>query len=141
MCRRGDPQRRQQWQAAVWQWQKSGQSVRDYCRAQGLKDSAFYFWRRKLAGHDSTSAAGHGANEQRLASQAIGGAGLSVPRGLSHTRKPRASFLPVRVVKDGQQATTGVEIALAGGRTVRVQPGFDRQALADVLHVLEGVSC
>ena len=32
--RRGDPQRRQQWQAAVWQWQKSGQSVRDYCRAE-----------------------------------------------------------------------------------------------------------
>ena len=47
--RRGNPQRERQWQAAVGQWQKSGQSVRDYCRAQGLKESAFYFWRRQLA--------------------------------------------------------------------------------------------
>ena len=46
--RRGDPQRRQQWKAAVEQWQNSGQTVRDYCRVQGLKESAFYFWRQKL---------------------------------------------------------------------------------------------
>ncbi len=139
--RRGDPQRRQQWQAAVAQWQESGQSVRDYCRAQGLKESAFYFWRRKLARHDSTGPAGQEANEQRLASQATRGAGLSVSRRLSRTPKPPASFLPVRVVRDQEQSAAGVEIVLGSGRTIRVQPGFDRRALADVLHVLEGASC
>jgi hypothetical protein len=45
--RRGDPQRRQQWQAAVWQWQQSGLSVRDFCRTQGLK--ALYL--EPTAGH------------------------------------------------------------------------------------------
>jgi hypothetical protein len=38
-------------------------------------------------------------------------------------------------------ANGGVEIVLAQGRTVRVRPGFDRQALADVLAVLEGRPC
>ena len=44
--RQGDPERERQWQAAVEQWRQSGQSVRDFCRAQGLKESAFYFWKR-----------------------------------------------------------------------------------------------
>jgi hypothetical protein len=31
------PERERRWQ--------SGQTMRDYCRAEGLKESAFYFWK------------------------------------------------------------------------------------------------
>ena len=60
----------------------------------------------------------------------------------SSPRRGTASFLPVRVVEDAAvEATRGVEIVLAHGRTVRVRPGFDRQTLADVLAVLEVRPC
>lgn len=38
-------------------------------------------------------------------------------------------------------ATGGAEIVLACGRRVRVQAGFDRQTLAEVLAVREGRPC
>ena len=52
------------------------------------------------------------------------------------------SFLPVRVVEPGvTEAARGVEIVLQQGRTVRVQSGFDRKTLVDVLAVLEVRPC
>jgi hypothetical protein len=52
------------------------------------------------------------------------------------------SLLPVRVVEETvAEATHGVEIVLACGRTVRVRSGFDRQTLMDVLAVLEVRPC
>jgi hypothetical protein len=39
------------------------------------------------------------------------------------------------------EADHSVEIILGQGRTVRVQAGFDRQTLADVLAVLEVQPC
>ena len=55
--RRCDPVRRQQWQMAIQRWQCSGQSVRAFCQQEGLKESAFFFWRRELALHDRAVAA------------------------------------------------------------------------------------
>ncbi len=108
---RGDPRRQRYWEAVVRRWREDGQSVRAFCRAEGLRESAFYFWRRKLA------------------------------------RRAPPAFLPVQVVAPARgrwgvaEATGGVEIVLAPGRTVRVRPGFDRQTLADVLAVLEAKPC
>jgi hypothetical protein len=50
--RRCDQARRQQWRMAIQQWQSSGQSVRAFCRQEGLKESAFFFgggnWRSRI---------------------------------------------------------------------------------------------
>ena len=35
------------WEEVVRRWQESGQSVRAFCRAEGVRESTFYFWRRK----------------------------------------------------------------------------------------------
>lgn len=108
---RGDPRRQRYWEAVVRRWREGGQSVAAFCRAEGLRASAFYGWRRKLA------------------------------------RRATPAFLPVEVVAPPRErlsvaeATGGVEIVLAPGRTVRVRPGFDRQTLVDVLAVLEAKPC
>ena len=47
--RRGDPQRQRYWEEVVRRWREGGQSVRAFCRGEGLRESAFYFWRRELA--------------------------------------------------------------------------------------------
>ena len=49
--RRGDPQKQMYWEEVVRRWKESGQSVRGYCRAEGLRESAFYL----LAAETGTS--------------------------------------------------------------------------------------
>lgn len=120
--RRGDPQKQRHWEEVMRRWQEGGQSVRAYCHAEGLRESAFYFWRRELARRGKHAEVSRG------------------PR--SESRLVAPSFLPVRVVEPGlAEAGRGVEIVLERGRTVRVQAGFDRQTLADVLAVLEVRPC
>jgi hypothetical protein len=58
--RRGDPRRRTYWEAVVRRWRKSGQSVRAFCRAEELRESAFYFWRRKLGQRGCGKVVGNG---------------------------------------------------------------------------------
>ncbi len=40
--RRGDPQRQRYWEEMVRRCREGGQSVRAFCRAEGLRESAFY---------------------------------------------------------------------------------------------------
>jgi hypothetical protein len=137
--RQGGSPRQSYWEEVVRRWKEGGQSVRAFCHAEGLRESAFYSWRRKLARR------GHGAdvvNGSRLQARRANPASRVSPR-----RGPSRSFLPVQVVGPASgcpglaDATHGVEIVLAQGRTVRVRAGFDRQTLADVLAVLEARSC
>ena len=46
--RRGDPQRRRHWEEVMRRWREGGQTVRAFCHAENLRESAFYFWRRGL---------------------------------------------------------------------------------------------
>jgi transposase-like protein len=135
--RRGDPQKQAYWEAVVRRWREGGESVRAFCRAEGLRESAFYFWRRMLArrGQLNTNRGPAAASGVRL-----------------KARSARPAFLPMHVVTRASEragvaetgyplAGCGVEIILAQGCAVRVQAGFDRQTLADVLAVLEARPC
>lgn len=56
MARRGgkrrDPARERFWRRAIRDQQRSGLSVRDFCRREGLKDGAFRWWRQELPRRD-----------------------------------------------------------------------------------------
>jgi len=146
--RRGDPQRRQYWEGVVRRCEESGQSVRAFCLAEGLRESAFYFWRRRLARRSPPPGA---AGQARPGTPTLALAAPSTKRRCG-PRPSRASFLPVHVVAPASgcpaggrpvalETSQGVEIVLADGRIVRVPVGFERQTLVDVLSVLEGRPC
>lgn len=136
--RQSDPHRRFQWQVTIRRWEASGQSVRDYCRTHALKESAFYFWRRKLARLGPTGARGQEGDGPRSMAKAPRAERTSGPvRRASRVRQAQAHFLPVDVVRGKDESVAGGVEIVVGDRTIRVQPGFDRQALADVLRVLE----
>jgi hypothetical protein len=40
------------WEDRIHAWEKSGLSQKAYCRQEQLSFSAFYYWRRKLAGNN-----------------------------------------------------------------------------------------
>jgi len=158
--RRGDPQRRRYWEEVVRRWREGGRAVRAFCRAEGVRESTFYFWRGRLArrngrvGQNGTSTprrptAPHSTSPHPIASDSATPTASSFRRaswraGPSTSRRsnPKPSFLPVHVVESRvAEVPSGVEIVVGHGRTVRVAPGFDRQTLADVLAVLEVRPC
>jgi hypothetical protein len=132
----------------VRRWREGGESVRAFCRAEGLRETAFYFWQRELARRGQHTckpdtsrrvpdAVNDAALHARPATPALRSSTRVSPRQVSAT-----PFLPVAVIESASQrpgwaeSPHGVEIVLARGRTVRVRAGFDRQTLADVLAVL-----
>jgi transposase-like protein len=133
--RRCDPQKQAYWEAVVRRWRAGGQTVRAFCRAEGVRETAFYFWRRELARRRQPSGA---VNESPPAAAPA----APSPRRQSSRRGGTPSFLPVRVVSPAREEPRGcLEIAWSNGRVLRVPPGFDRQTLADVLAVLEARPC
>lgn len=157
-------QRESRWREIVAGQRQSGQSVRAYCRQAGIEESAFYWWRRKLA---QRSRQGHHlppARRQGRVGVVVGREGRS---GRSEERKPSGvgyrapskmvtgrgvEFLPLRIKAQqrapaetvagrSEEAGRAIEVALGGQCVVRIRPGFDRQTLARVLAVLEGRPC
>jgi len=117
------------WQRIVRQQAASGVTIRDFCRTSKLRESAFYFWRKELL--------------RREAMQL---------RHRDHVPSPApATFMPVSVTagateslaqEDTANARAGrIEILLPGGQRIHVTAPVDRQALADVLAVLEAQPC
>ena len=125
----------------VRRWREGGQSVRAFCRAEGLRESAFYFWRRRLARRGQPAAV-NGSRPQALGDAHFAVVQSQLPQpGLRLRFCPCVWWHPQATAPGVAQATGGVEIVLAQGRTVRVPAGFDRQTLADVLAVLEVRPC
>jgi transposase len=120
--KRRDPAREKFWRRTIREQERSGLSVRDFCRREGLKDWTFRWWRQELIRRDP---------QPTVAAQ-------GEPTGAAPT------FLPVRVV-DGEtiapRPIPAIEIVLPDGPTVRVPVGFDPRTLGHVLAVLEGRPC
>lgn len=55
-CREGAGSRESFWRAHVARWQGSGESIRGYCRARGISESGFHFWKRELRRRDARRA-------------------------------------------------------------------------------------
>jgi transposase-like protein len=53
---RRDRSREQFWRKTLADFEASGLSIRGFCRAHDLHESAFYFWRRELTRRDRRSA-------------------------------------------------------------------------------------
>jgi transposase-like protein len=101
---------RQFWQKIIENWQNSGKSIRKFCEAEGLQESTFYNWRKKLTDGQSQ------VNEQVL-------------------KKPSA-FIKVALPKNEHAF---LELELSSGSTLRIPSGADNKTLSRVLSVLREV--
>src|SRR5664279_1839154 len=115
--RSGDPAKGRRWRELVKRWQQSGQTVREFCRSAEVKESAFYWWKRRLArcrvrrGEERQAQTGVPQRKQ---------ADLR-PSPVDPVRHKAARFLPVQVVMDQvSKPGSGVEIHWANGRSVRL---------------------
>lgn len=86
---------------------KSGLPVERFARERGLVPQRIYWWRKKL--------------EARQAGESAGA----------------MSLLPVRVVEEAPRRGEPVTVLLRSGHMVKVARGFDEEAFARVVAVLE----
>lgn len=121
-----DERREGQWRRIIRQHAQSGLTIREFCRKSKLPESAFYFWRSELKRREAEQEQPHRRKRP------VASAGPT----------PAPAFVPVRVAEEVAERPVGrIEIMLTGGRRVHVMAPVDRQALADVLAVLEGQAC
>lgn len=117
---RRDRKRESFWRRMVRRQSRSGRSVRAWCLEHHLREPTFYWWRSELARRDAAA----------------------FPTVAPLARRSRPAFVPVRVAEDSPANSPGsIEIVLAGGQRVRLSGSVDRQALMDVLGVLEAPAC
>jgi hypothetical protein len=95
---------RERWRGIVAEFEKSGQTVREFCASRGIAATAFGYWKRR---------------ENR-------------PEALQFVPAVRVGQAPIPEARRG-----GVVLEIGGGR-IRLESGFDRALLLEVVRTLEG---
>jgi hypothetical protein len=94
------------WQRTIRAAARSGQSIREFCRQQRLKESQFYWWQRKL----------------------------SERRQMRRWRQKKEGPATFALVSDAPgDLDAGIELVLGDGRRVRIRRGVDEATLRTVL--------
>ena len=123
--RRRDLQKEAFWREAVSRQRHSGLGVRAFCEGEGLKATAFYFWRREIGRRDAFT----------------GRSGMRARVG----RPPVPAFIELRPPSTASPAPIGaeapIEVRLRHDRRVLIRAGCDAALLRQVLAVLEGLPC
>jgi transposase-like protein len=95
------------WRGLISEQEQSGKTVAEFCRERGIASSKLYSWKERCVG-----------------------------------AKAAAGFVQVRVAPAVEAETVAsagsrIEVRLAGGRSLVVEPGFDASHLRALLAVLE----
>jgi transposase len=106
-----DLNREQVWRRHLDRQQSRGLTVRAYCRANTLRETAFFYWKKEIAKRD---------------------------RAATPSATPSApAFVPVAVIgPPADRNESPIDIRLVEGPRLRVRSGCDLDLLADVLAML-----
>lgn len=114
--RKIDERKREQWRKRVAEAARSGNSIREFCRQQGVPESQFYAWRARLNGKVH---------------------GMARRRAMSATKA--ATF--ALVSESPGELDAGIELVLADGRRMRIRRGVDEATLRTVLAAVGAAPC
>ena len=103
------------WRRVIADQERGDQTQGEFCARRGLKLETFRNWKYRRA------------REKRPSDQ--------------DERPEPIRFVPVRVVDRGVETSSGVELALSGGRVVRVARGFDPETLKRLIETLGTLPC
>jgi transposase-like protein len=123
-AQRRDEKKERYWQEKIRNGARSGLSIREFCRREGLKESQFYSWRRELWRREQEKA----GNRKRK----VPNNGTSV----------NSSFALVSMDEDSRGLNeAGIELVLESGRRLRIGKGVDAETLVNVVTALEQKRC
>jgi len=93
---------------AIDTWQSSGLSVRQFCRQEGLSEPSFYSWRKKLSKFDT-------------------------PENSEPIEPASSDFIKFSLP---QSYSSGLELVLVSGNTLRIGSLADSKTLTRAISVL-----
>ena len=102
------------WRRVVAAQEGGDETQGEFCERRGLKLESFRAWKYRLVREEA---------ERR------------------DRRPPAMSFVPLKIVERSVDAPSGIELALSGGRIVRVARGFDAETLKRLVEALEASPC
>jgi len=124
-----------QWRERIELWRRSGQTQQEYCRAQGISASSLSHWKGKLVKRDrlrvEAAAAGQAGAENRAEARSA--------ESVKWTEVPMPMSAAGRV--EMGEESSGFEVVLAHGWSVRLGPQFEAESLRRLLAVLKELSC
>lgn len=103
------------WRRVIADQESGDETQGEFCARRGLKLETFRNWKYRLAREEGSPCDSGPCEPVR--------------------------FVPVRVVDRGVETASGIELALPGGRVVRVARGFDPETLKRLLETLETRPC
>ena len=121
------------WRDVLTRRSKTKLTVREFCRREGLRESAFYFWKRTIAERDQEAKRARPTKRTAAKSRrkSLGASSRSASTGR------RGVFLPVTVTREPFAAGPCLEVTSPEGWQVRVPSGVDPKSLAQVLDALQ----
>jgi transposase len=114
------------WRKMLGRQERSGLTAREFCRREGVKESAFHFWKRELRRRD---AAAHTPQRKE-------GAQRGRPRERTGSRGP--ALVPV-TIGPAWGTPPSIEVLLSHGVSVRVESGCEEALLRMVFSALSQI--
>jgi hypothetical protein len=144
---RRDERKERLWRRVLGRRVRSGLSVRAFCLRHGIKESAYYFWRREMKRRDALGLMreprrvcegdGTSARKPPARDDVLQGIGF-IPRGEAVRRRRHARFVPIAVPPSGP-SPRGIDVVRPDGITLRVPAGCQAELLRMVWETLESV--
>ena len=127
------------WQRLVAAWERSGLSQADFCRRRRIKAVTFGWWKRKLRGP--------GKNHRRRVNRGTGRARMrrdtdflevALPGGVLAANSVGSTSSTVSRTRLAPPiGPSRYEIALSGGRVIRLPQDFDPGVVSQLIAVVE----
>ena len=143
MAKRTDGRSRQKhgrWAREIARWQRSGESVRAFCRRRGLKEPSFYYWRRRLEAEparDGAASVGREASAASPMSSDSPGSAASPGEGALDVQGP--AFAELRLPGERSAPAQVVELTLPSGQQLRIGDEVSGDHLQRVLTAVREV--
>lgn len=132
------------WQQRIDDWRRSGLSVTEFGRREGLANSTWLKWRKALGGQQGSATVGAGARDAQVSTVSV----LAAPGGTASepAKRQRSSgsaavtFIELPASAESRGTIDyGVpfEVGLRSGRRLQVPAAFDADALERLITILE----
>ena len=106
------------WRDVLRRYERSGESVRAFCRQEGLAEPNFYAWRRTIAQRGARKPAAKVKRKKAVASEAV------------------PAFVPI-VPSGAFSDRADIVLELGGGRQLRFDGETSPERLASIVRALE----
>jgi hypothetical protein len=117
------------WRERLRRYERSGLTIREFCKQEDLSAAQFSWWRAELRRRVAKAAPGRkGGKKTTKRSRAR--------KNAKRSKAVAAGFFPVEV-KHSLPALASVEVVLDRPPRIRISRGFDPKLLRDVVRVLE----